>query len=52
MAICGAPVYTVHHAEYITDFAIAIIKATSNINDPSTDKSLKIRVGKESATFE
>ena len=46
MVICGAPVYTVHHAEYITDFAIAIIKAASKINDPSTNKSLKIRVGK------
>jgi len=46
MAICGAPVYTVHHAEYITDFAIAIIKATSKINDPSINKSLRIRVGK------
>ncbi len=45
MVLCGAPVYTVHHAEYITDFAMAIIKATYKINDPSTGESLKIRIG-------
>ena len=46
MAISGAPVYTVHHADYMTEFAFSIIDATSKINDPSTNNSLKIRVGK------
>ena len=46
MVISGAPVYTLHHAEYITDFAISAIEATSKINDPSTNESLKIRVGR------
>ena len=46
MVICGAPELTPNHAEYVTDFAFSIIEATSKINDPSTNKSLKIRVGK------
>lgn len=45
MVISGAPVYTPDHAEYITNFAFSIVEATSKINDPSTNKSLKIRVG-------
>lgn len=50
MVICGAPVCTPHHAEYLTDFAFSIIKATSKIEDPSTGKNLKIRVGIHSGT--
>ena len=46
MVLCGAPVCTVHHAEYTANFALDIIQATSKINDPSTGKSLKIRVGR------
>ena len=45
MVICGAPEITPNHAEYITNFAFSIIEATSKINDPSTSKSLEIRVG-------
>ena len=45
MVICGAPEITPNHAEYVTNFAFSIIEATSKINDPSTSKSLKIRVG-------
>jgi len=45
MVISGAPISTPHHAEYITDFAFSSIEATSKINDPSTQKSLRIRVG-------
>ena len=45
MVICGAPELTPNHAEYVTDFAFSIIEATSKINDPSTNKSLMIRVG-------
>lgn len=48
MVLCGAPVCTIHHAEYTANFAMDIIQATSKINDPSTSKSLKIRVGKYS----
>ena len=46
MVLSGAPIYTPHHAEYITDFALSAIEATSKINDPSTNNSLKIRVGR------
>ena len=46
MAICGAPIETDHHAEHMTDFGFSVIKATSKINDPSTNKSLQIRVGR------
>ena len=46
MVICGAPELTPNHAEYVTDFAFSIIEATSKINDPSTNKSLLIRVGR------
>ena len=45
MVISGAPIETPHHAEYITDFAFSILKATSKINDPSTNKPLRIRIG-------
>ena len=45
MVISGAPINTPHHAEYITDFAFSSIAATSKINDPSTKKPLRIRVG-------
>ena len=45
MVISGAPISTPHHAEYITDFAFSSIEATSKINDPSTQNSLRIRVG-------
>ena len=45
MVISGAPIYTPHHAKYITDFAFSSIAATSKINDPSTKKPLRIRVG-------
>ena len=50
MVICGAPDAQPRHAEHITDFALSIINATSKINDPSTNQSLKIRVG-ESRQF-
>ncbi len=45
MVICGAPEAQPRHAQHITDFAYSIIKATSKINDPSTNQPLKIRVG-------
>ena len=45
MALSGAPIETVHHAEYMTDFGFSAIEATSKINDPSTNKPLQIRVG-------
>lgn len=50
MALCGAPVETPDHAEYMTDFAFAIIKAIANINDPSTQQPIRIRVGIHSGT--
>lgn len=46
MVICGAPEVQLNHAIFITDFAFSIIEATSKINDPSTNQSLRIRVGK------
>ena len=43
--ICGAPVSTLYHAEYITAFALDVVRVISKIKDPSTDLSLRIRVG-------
>ena len=51
MVICGAPEAHPRHAELITDFAQSIIDATSKINDPSTNQSLKIRVGERGSFF-
>ena len=51
MVICGAPVSTIYHAEYITAFGLDVIQATSKINDPSTGQSLRIRVGMLSVPF-
>lgn len=48
MVLCGAPVCTARHAEYTTNFGLAIIEAITKINDPSTGHSLKVRVGKSS----
>ena len=50
MVICGAPEAQPRHAELITDFAQSIIDATSKINDPSTNQSLKIRVGERGSS--
>ena len=51
MALCGAPVETPDHAEYMTNFALAIIKAIANINDPSTQQPIRIRVGKSTINY-
>lgn len=51
MVISGAPIYTPHHAKYITDFAFSSIAATSKIHDPSTKKPLRIRVGMHCSQF-
>ena len=45
MVICGAPVCTVYHAEHITAFGLDVIQAARKINDPSTGKSIRVRVG-------
>ena len=51
MALCGAPAETPDHAEYMTNFAFAIIKAIANINDPSTQEPVRIRVGKSAIYY-
>ena len=45
MAVCGAPIQTEHHAEYMTDFACSAINVASKINDPSTNQTITIRIG-------
>ncbi|XP_049522773.1 LOW QUALITY PROTEIN: soluble guanylate cyclase 88E-like [Dermacentor silvarum] len=45
MVVSGAPEPEPHHSERICDMGLAMVKVIGDLKDPSTGKSLKIRVG-------
>ncbi|CAH1785621.1 unnamed protein product [Owenia fusiformis] len=45
MVVSGAPVRTKLHAQFICDMALDMVKSMTELDDPSTDGHMKIRVG-------
>ncbi|XP_076339771.1 soluble guanylate cyclase 88E-like [Tachypleus tridentatus] len=45
MVVSGAPEYNSKHAEKICDMALNMVEVIGDLHDPSTGKSLQIRVG-------
>ena len=46
MVVSGAPTITKFHAIYIADLAFDMLNTMKELIDPSTNKHIKIRVGK------
>ncbi|XP_077552282.1 soluble guanylate cyclase 88E-like [Haemaphysalis longicornis] len=50
MVVSGAPEPEPNHSEKVCEMALAMVKVIGDLKDPSTGKSLKIRVGVHSGT--
>ena len=51
MAVSGAPVKKLRHAEPISGMALDTIEAVKNIKNPANDKPMTITIGKICRSF-
>ena len=45
MVVSGAPMVTIYHALYVSDMALDMLDAMTDLIEPSSGKHMRIRVG-------